>query len=249
MFKLRIADYINQNMLARDMTYKDLHDLSGVPDSSLHSYAQAKVNNPSEENLVRIAAAFGDPPDVIQQMRRESMESSAKENQIIAESSDKERMEEFAALIRSNVAQLLEEFRVQSAAQQTEIIQHADKRIEDERSRFKQRADEVVRQCNAEIEKSKAHNGELMKLKDDLVTKGDEENDRVRKYLKRIIRNLSIALIAVSAFAALGLSALGGYAVYAYNTFDREDPTRGLYRAEVTPEPEETLMIEMEELQ
>ena len=42
---------------------------------------------------------------------------------------------------------------------------------------------------------------------------------------------------SVSVLSVVGLSALGGYAFYAYHTFDREDPTRGLYRAEATPEP------------
>ncbi|MBQ7825870.1 MAG: hypothetical protein IJ337_05920 [Clostridia bacterium] len=241
MFKLRLAEYINQNMLARDMTYKDLHDLSGVPDSSLHSYAQAKVNNPNEENLVRIAAAFGDPPDVIQRMRRESLDSSFKENQIIAESDDQQRMEQFAALMRSSMAAILTENIVHESARQTEIIQHADARVETERQRFKARVDEVLRQCNAEVAKAEAicaekiamverHSRDLLALKDEQIKTAAEENDKVRAYLRIIVRNLTIALIAVSAFAVVGLACLGGYAFYAYQTFDLSDPTRGLFR-------------------
>lgn len=246
MFKLRLAEYINRNMLERNMTYKDLRDLSGVPDSSLHSYAQARVNNPNDDNLIRIAAAFGDPPEIIQRMRRESAESSAQENRLIAESDDQERMERYAALIRFSVAQLLEEYRIQSAAQQTEIIQHADERVETERRRFKARADEVLRQCNAEVERNAQHNAELMALKDEMIAAIQQEREKVRTYLKRIIRNLSIALIAVSLVSALALAALGGYAFYAYHAFDRADPTRGIYQATPAPEPTQAPDIELE---
>lgn len=251
LFKLRLAEYINTNMREQGITYKRLEQLSGVPQTSLHSYAQAKVSNPDEDNLVRIAVAFGDDPEVIQRMRRETLDSTAKENQIIARSGDKERMEEFASLIRSSVAKLLEEYREQSAAQQTEIIQHADARVETERQRFKSRAEEVLRQCLEEtqrekeacaekIDMTKEHCRQLIDHEQRSSDKIAEENAIVRKYLKTVIRNLTIALIVVSIIAIIGLSALGGYSFYAYHTFDREDPTRGLYRAEVTVDPAET---------
>lgn len=255
MFKLRLAEYINSNMLERGMTYKTLHERSGVPGSTLHAYAQAKVTAPDEENLVRIAAAFGDPPEIIQRMRRESLEATTAENKLIAQSTDKERMEQFAALIRSSVAALLEEYRVQAAAQQTEILEHADRRVEEDRRRFKARAEEVLRQCNEEVARTKAycdekieihkeHYHELHQEAEKRADAAGKESERVRAYLKRVIRNLSIALVIVSVLSSIGLAAFGGYAFYAYQTFDREDPTRGLYRAAVTPEPSPTPFVE-----
>lgn len=239
MFKLRLAEYINSNMQERNWTYRDLSGKSGVPDSSIHSYAQGRVTTPNEDNLIRIAAAFGDGPDVIQEMRREALPSTVQENKLLAESADKERMEAFAALMRKNMLSVMEEYRTAAAEQQTEIIRHADEHVETERRRFKARADEVVRQCKEEIERGRQHNAELMAVKDQMIAKIEDERVKVRKYLKTIIRNLSIALIGVSFLSILLLSALGGYAFYAYQVFDREDPTRGLYRAEPTPEPTE----------
>ena len=237
MFKLRIAEYINANMQERKWTYRDLSLKSGVADSSIHSYAQGRVTTPNEDNLIRIAAAFGDSPDVIQEMRREALGSTVQENKILAEAADKERMERFIILMRENMLQVMEEYRAASAAQQTEMIQHADARVEAERRRFKERAEEVARQCKEELERGEKHNKELLDVKEQMIGKIEDERTKVRNYLRTIIRNLSIALIGVSIFSVLLLSVLGGYAFYAYQTFDRADPSRGLYRAEVTPEP------------
>lgn len=241
MFKLRIAEYINNNMREKDMTYKDLSLKSGVADSSIHSYAQGRVNTPNEENLIRIAAAFGDGPDVIQRMRREALPSTTEENKLIAQSTDQQRMEQFAQLMRSNMSAILAENGMNESARQTEIIQHADARVETERRRFKARADEVLRQCTAEIAKNETicnekiamtekHARELLTLKDEQIKKADAENEKVRTYLRIVVRNLTIALIAVAVFAVVGLACLGGYAFYAYQTFDLKDPTRGMYR-------------------
>lgn len=236
MFKLRVSQYINNGLVENNWTYKTLCDRSGVPVSTIHSYAQGKTSNPNEENLIRIAAAFGDTPDVIHAMRKESMDTTAKENILIAKADDKELMEKYAALIRESVTQILEEYRAASAAQQTEIIAHADHRIEEERQRAKVLNETVLAQCQEEIDRAKKHNADLLALKDDQIAAAASSSKSALAYLKTVVRNLSIALIVVSILAVLGLSIFGGYAVYAYNTFDREDPTRGLYRAEETIE-------------
>ena len=223
MFKLRLADYINSNMRQRALSYKDLAALSGVPDSSLHSYAQARVSNPNEDNLVRIAAAFGDGPEVIQRMRHESLTSTTQENQIMARVDDKDQAEELAALIRSSMAALLEEYREQFARQQTEIIQHADRRVSSERA-------QLERQCAEEIAKIKAHTAEMMRVEKEHQAELRERNEATRAYLKTLVHNLSAALITVSIIAALVICLIGSYALYAYHTFDRADPARGLYQ-------------------
>lgn len=234
MFKLRVSQYINNGLVENNWTYKNLSDRSGVPTSTIHSYAQGKTSNPNEENLIRIAAAFGDPPSVIHAMRKESVDTTAKENLLIAKADDKELMEKYAALIRESVTQILEEYRAASAAQQTEIIAHADARIEDERQRCKLLNETVLAQCQEEIARVKSHNADLLALKDDQIAAAASSSKSALAYLKTVVRNLSLALIVVSILAVLGLSIFGGYAVYAYNTFDREDPTRGLYRVDAT---------------
>lgn len=215
MFKLSVSQYINKNIIEHGLTYKALFEISGVPVSTIHSYAQGKTSNPNEENLVRIAAAFGDGPEVIQAMRRQSLESTAKENIIIARSSDPELMEKYGLLIRSNVTQILEEYRVASAAQQTEIIQHADQRIADAKA-------EAAAQCKLVAEQCRQHEQEYKDHCDALVSRLEDDIS----YLHTLVRNVSI-------LAAL----FGSYALYAYKTFDVEDLGRGLYRGGRTDLP------------
>ena len=213
MFKVKLAQYINDNMVRLNLTYKDVSARSGVPQSTLSYYARGQVTTPNDDHCARIAAVFGDPPDIIQQMRREALPVTAQENKFLAAADDTERMERFAELMRSNMLSLMEE----------------------ERERASELNAKVLKQCTEEIEREKNHNAALLAAKDSMIDLINAERDKVRTYLKRIIRNLSIALIAVTMLAIAGLSALGGYAFYAYHTFDRADPTRGIYRAEPTP--------------
>lgn len=247
MFKLQLAQYINDNMVKHNLTYKDIASRSGVPPTTLSYYARGMVNTPSDEYCAKIAAVFGDGPEVIQRMRRDALGSTAEENKLIAGSADQERMEAFAAQLRAAMVQILEDFREQSAAQQAEILQHADRRVAEERDLASALNAKVLKQCNEEIERNRKHNEELISLKDEMIATIQSERERVRTYLKSIIRNLSIALVAIVLLSVLGLSALGGYAFYAYHTFDRQDPTRGLYRAETTPEPAAEKYLNMEE--
>lgn len=226
MFKIRISQYINENIDRHNLTYKKLSELSGVPISTIHSYAQGKTSAPNEDNLVRIAAAFGDKPDVIQAMHRESLSSTAKENMLIARSDEPELLEKYAALIRSSVAQILEEYRVQSAAQQTEIILHADNRVNEAKAEASAQCKKVAEQCfeheqdykkqcdavvaaerRAAIAEAKGNADMLSRLEQDI------------SYLRVLVRNLSIV-------AAL----LAAYSLYAYKSFDVADPTKGLYQ-------------------
>lgn len=161
-YKLLVAQYINKNLGDHDMTYKKLAEISHVPASTIHAYAQGKTNSPSEENLVRIAAAFGHGPEVIHDMHRASLDSTVRENLLIASSDDKDAVEQYAALIRTNVAQILEEYRTQAAAQQTEIIQHADRRVLTAR-------EEAAKQCQLVAEQCRQHEHEYKQQCDALV--------------------------------------------------------------------------------
>lgn len=241
MFNILISEHIKSRKEEKGLTYETISAKAPVPLSTLHAYAQGTVKMPKDDVLIRIFAVLGDGPEVIQQLRKKAAASTIEETQILSSSTDQERMEAFATLMRAHMSAVLEEYRLQSSAQQTEIIQHADARVETERQRFKARADEVLRQCNAEVAKTEAicaekiamaerHSRELLSLKDEQIKSSSEENEKVRAYLRIVVRNLTIALIAVSAFAVVGLACLGGYAFYAYQTFDVEDPTRGLFR-------------------
>jgi transcriptional regulator with XRE-family HTH domain len=160
--KLLVSQYINTNLADHNMTYKKLSAISQVPTTTIHAYAQGKTSNPNEENLIRIAAAFGDGPEVIHEMRRASLDSTVKENMLVAKSTDKEMVEEYASLIRANVAQILEEYRAQSAAQQTEILQHADRRVATVR-------EETAKQCQLVAEQCRQHEQEYKQQCDALL--------------------------------------------------------------------------------
>lgn len=249
MFKEVFSEYIKSNMDERGWKLKDMARESTLSDSTINSYILMKINNPSEDNMLLIVRAFGHSPDVIQKMRQQAaMTANTVEKKLVNAADDKQRMELFIKTVKETVSQTLEEYRLQAAAQQTEILQHADARVETERQRFKARADEVLRQCNEEIARVKescnerikmmeAHNNQriadIREHMNDLIaektkaeTKTAKQHRRTNSYLKNSVRNLCIAvglLIITNVF-------FGAYAIFSYTTFDMADPTRGLHR-------------------
>ena len=215
MFKILVSQYINKNMVEYDFTFKNLFDRCNVPISTLHAYAQGKTSNPNEENLIRIAKAFGHGPEVIQAMRRQALESTAKENMILARSDDPELMEKYGAIIRSNVSQILEEYRLASAAQQTEIIQHADQLVADAKAEAAAQCELVAKQCRQHEQEHKEHCDALIAQMQNTIA-----------YLRSLVRNVSLLA---------GL--FGAYSLYSYKTFDVKDLGRGLYRGGRTDLP------------
>ena len=178
MFKSVLSEYIVTGMADRGWKLKDLARESTLPDSTINSYILQKTGNPSEENLLRIVRAFGDPEDTIQQLRQRAMRP--------APDPKGESPEEHDARIAAQWQERLD----------TQAKYFAEIRAEADR-----------------------HAAQLR-----------EENEKVRDYLRTVIRNLSIALVAVSLISVIGLGLLGGYAAYAYHTFDKHDPTQGLYQ-------------------
>lgn len=237
MFKLWLADYMNTNMRRLGWTYKRTEKETGVPQTTIYSYAQGRVTNPDDDNLRRIAIAFGDDPEIIQKMRRESIDSTTRENQLIAEAADKKRMEEFTSLMRTNMAAMLDEYRQDDAA-----------RIEADRQDFKDRTEAVVRQCKEEMNRKdeecekridmmrehcdqrvndvKEHMQAIIAEKMQAKQEMTEQYTRSATYLKISVSNLCIAvgiLVVTNIF-------FGAYAIFAYTIFDMADPTRGLHR-------------------
>lgn len=234
MFKLRVAEYIKTNMHKKGMTFKELESVSGVPMSTLHNYASAKVTKHTEDTLRLIAEAFGDPYSVIKEMRSKSEESYEQEKKLLQESQDAARMAQLAALIRSNVSQILEEYREQALAQQIETSRHADERVriaeqkaEERVAEIEQKASQLIeaaeRDCQARIETilaqceeherlHKLHCAELMEAERRGFNEVHSSDGNSKTYLRTIIRNLTIALIV---FVLISL-ALGACAIYAF---------------------------------
>jgi transcriptional regulator with XRE-family HTH domain len=221
-------------MHKKGMTFKELESASGVPMSTLHNYASAKVTKHTEDTLRLIAEAFGDPYSVIKEMRAKSEESYEQEKKLLQESQDAARMAQLAALIRSNVSQILEEYREQALAQQIETSRHADERVRIAEQKAEERVTEIERkaqelieaaecdchdrikkvldQCEEHEQMHKQHCMELMESERRAFAEMHSSDGSNSIYLRTIIRNLTIALI-VFVFISL---VLGACAIYAF---------------------------------
>lgn len=248
MFKAVLSVYITSNMAARGWKLKDIARESGVSDSTIHSYIKQKSDNPSDENLFRIADAFGDPQEVIQRMRQESDGVADEAARMVDEADDAARMEKFTAIVRSAMLGIMQEYLAATAAQQTEIIQHADIRIAQEQADFKRRTAEVVKQCHEEndrIEKACSEKLDMMEkhcsqriedmrvhMQEVVSAKGDAEAKITRQYNlnKDYLKSAIVHLIAAVGILLLTNIFFGAYAIFSYTVFDMADPTRGLHR-------------------
>lgn len=226
MLSVLAKQYINQNLVVHGMTQKTLSDRADVPPSTLHSYIQGKTSNPNIDNLIRIAAVFGDPPEVIHAMRRSAQETANVENAMIKAADDKALMEKHAELVRATLSQLLDEYRFQTATQQQEIMQHADLRVAEAKSEASAQCSLVAEQCREHEQEYKAHcDAVLAAERKNSAALISHLQDNIA-YLRSLVRNVSI-------LAAL----FGAYSLYAYKTFDVHDPTRGLNRGGRTDLP------------
>lgn len=249
LFKEVFSEYMQANMAERGWKLKDMARESTLSDSTINSYILQKVSNPSEANVLLIIQAFGHSPEKLQELRAEaSLSSKTGEKKLLDAADDEERMKLFTSAVRITVAQTLEEYRTQAATQQTELARNTEEQIESERKRFKARADEVVRQCNEEtarikedcndkiqmmenhcnqrVSDIKNHMNDIIAEKAKTETKTARQNRISKDYLKSSIQNLCIAVV----FLTVTNVFFGAYAVFAYTTFDMNNPSRGLHR-------------------
>lgn len=261
MYGATIAAYINQNMIAHNLSAKELAARSKTPESTLSNYRTGKVENPNEEQLFRIAAVFGDSPDSIRLLRLETEEAAAKEARLKAEAKDKELINQIAELIKSGSIALLDQHAERMAAQQNEILQHADARIEEERQHAAELNAKVLKQCQEEIARTKEacekeialhkefcdqrvalterhYEARLADLKSYSEQMHGMDIEHKTDIGNRVNFNREFLLSCVRNLTAtsliLGLTTLffGAYAIFAYTVFDMADPTRGLHRGE-----------------
>lgn len=232
------ADYINANMETRGWKNRDLERESGVADSTIAAYRKGRTNSPARENMVRIAAAFGDPPSVIEEMiARANTGQDEEERRLIEEAEDAERIGRIVGMIRESMIEIMAEHRSQSDAQQAEIYAEAQRRIAQSEQDFKRRVDVVMRQCREEIDREKEHCQQRI---DDMQKYAAfihaEEKDRAGEtrarharsvsFLRSCVRNISACAILLGMIAFLST----GYSIFAFFAFDLSDPTRGLFQ-------------------
>lgn len=248
MFKTVLSQYITTNMTARNWKLKDLARESGLSDSTLNAYILQKTSNPVEENLLRIARAFGDSPEIIHRMRRDAYEVSKAEEKMIAEAADKQRMEKFVEAIRDMLVAIMDDFRTAFAAQQTEIIQDADKRIEDAHKTAVEMNNKVAKQCKDEMDRKDKECAEKIDLMDkhcrqriedmhahmtDVINEKGKSEEKLSRQYSRNRAYLIKTILCLGAIILILLTTnifFGAYAIFAYTTFDMQDLARGLHR-------------------
>ena len=219
MFHLHVSAYINDRLKKTKMTYRDLAARSGVPLSTIYGYARGRVNKPDDDALIRIAAAFGDGEDVIQQMHVASLPSTTEENMIFAAASDQLLLEKLALLIRENFVAVMDDYVSSEERQYRErlatVQAQYDKLMADMERRYTERINAERAHCDQLSRQSMAHERTI-----------DERSESSRNYLKRLAnqRLLIIVVLVVVLIASMA------YNVYAFRVFDLPDASRGIYR-------------------
>lgn len=212
MFAQRFALYLSSGMRTKNKTFKDMESATDIPSSTLHNWAQGRTKNlPNDELLMRVAVALGDPPEIIQQMRHESLAMTTETNMLIAQARDKELMETFVELINVNTTRLLAESRAESDKRYVS-------RLNTVRDQYNKLYEEKKQDYAEQLAESKKQSAETYKA----------ATDYLKKEISRYRRLLVIALVVIFL--------LGCYSVYAYTVFDRADPSRGINREEAAPQ-------------
>ena len=258
MFKVVIADYINKNLIAHKKSAKEAALKCDIPESTLSNYRTGKIEKPNLEHLYRIAAFFDDGPEVIHKLRQQAEESAAEEARLKADAKDRQLIDQITGIIREGSIEMLKQYSELTAAQQTEIIQHTDRRIEEERRRAADLNAKVLRQCNEEVARVKEvcareiamtkefcdqrvrmteqhYEARLEDAREHLAQMMESEGKhsgelRERHGSSREYLKSSVRNLSGSCILlVLTTIFFGAYAIFAYTTFDMKDPLRGLH--------------------
>ena len=258
MFKVVIADYINKNLIAHKKSAKEASVKCDIPESTLSNYRTGKIENPNLEHLYRIAAFFGDGPEVIRKLRHQAEESAAEEARLKADAKDRQLIDQITGIVREGSIEMLKQYSELTAAQQTEILQHADRRIAEERQRAAELNAKVLQQCNEEVDRAKEncareiamtkefcdqrvrmteqhYEARLADAREHLAqmmeSEGKHSGELRERYgsSREYLKSSVRNLSASCILLALTSIFFGSYAIFAYTTFDMKDPTRGLH--------------------
>ena len=161
--------------------------------------------SPDADNLARIAQAFGDGPDTVAQLRADAEAQAAEDTRIAAEASDKELVERIASTLRKTFDGLLDDANAQYAQRLAAVQEQYRDYLADAEQRHHEQIVAEMREHAQTI---------------------DQRSEGARRYLKRLVRVLAVAVIV----PMLLLGVFAAYGVYAFNAFDRGDPSRGLYQ-------------------
>lgn len=221
MLQFTISRYVKDGLAQNGMSYRELSARSGVPISTISAYARGQVESPDADNLARIAQAFGDSPDTVAQLRAQAEAQAEEDARIAAEASDKELVERIASTLRQTFDGLLDDANAQYAKRLAAVQEQYREYLSDAEQLYAERL-EAEQHHHAQIVAEIRANAETI----------DRRSEGARRYLKRLVRVLAVAVVVL--MILLGVCA--AYGVYAFNTFDRKEPNRGIYREEIQRE-------------
>lgn len=215
MLHLTLSRYVKDGLAKNGLSYRELSSRSGVPISTISAYARGQVASPDADNLARIAQAFGDGPDTVAQLRADAEAQAAEDARIAADASDKELVERIAATLRQTFDGLLDNANEQYAQRLAAVQEQYMEYLIDAEQLYAER-----------MEAEQRHHAQLIEQMRQSAETIDQKNEDARRYLKRLVRVLAVSVVVLMIL----LGVFAAYGVYAFNTFDRNDPTRGLYQ-------------------
>lgn len=215
MLHLTLSRYVKDGLSKTGFSYRELSSRSGVPISTISAYARGQVASPDADNLARIAQAFGDGPDTVSRLRADAEAQAEEDARIAAEANDKELVERIASMLRQTFDGLLDDANEQYAQRLAAVQDQYKEYLLDAEQIYAERM-EAEQRHHAQIIAELRANAETI----------DRRSEDARRYLKRLVRVLAVAVMVL--MILLGMFA--AYGVYAFNTFDRNDYTRGLYQ-------------------
>lgn len=218
MLQYTISRYVKDGLSQNGMSYRELSARSGVPISTISAYARGQVESPDADNLARIAQAFGDSPDTVAQLRAQSEAQAEEDARIAAEASDKELVERIVTTLRQTFDGLLDDANAQYSQRLDAVQEQYRDYLSDAEQRYAERLEAEQRHHEQIIAEMREHAQTI-----------DRRGEDARRYLKRLVRVLAVAVVVLMIL----LSVCAAYGVYAFNTFDRKEPNRGIYREEV----------------
>lgn len=193
------------------MTYRELSARSGVPISTLSAYARGQVTRPDADNLARIVDAFGGSEDDLQVLYAGDEGQAAERGQVLADQIAEQTRGDFADALKAYADHSEAQYKERLAAVQAQYQEY----LADAEQLYAERLEAEQGHHAQLIEEIRAHAETI-----------DRKSDDARRYLKRIVRVLAVTVVVL--MILLGL--FSAYGVYAFNTFDRNDTTRGIYQ-------------------
>ena len=217
MLQYTISRYVKDGLAQNGLSYRELSARSGVPISTISAYSRGQVESPDADNLARIAKAFGDSPDTVAQLRAQAEAQAEEDARIAAEASDKELVERIVTTLRQTFDGLLDDANAQYSQRLAAVQEQYRDYLADAEQRYAER-----------LEAEQRHHAQIVEQMRQSVQTMDQRSEEGRRYLKRLVRALAAFVVVLMVL----LGACAAYGVYAFNAFDRNDPTRGIYREE-----------------